>query len=30
MINHSQRYLKFPLSLPLSPTGERGRERGQN
>jgi len=30
MINHSQRYLKFPLTPSLSPTGERGRERGQN
>jgi hypothetical protein len=25
----SQIYLKFPLTLPLSPTGERGRVRGK-
>ena len=28
MIIPNQRYLKFPLTLPLSPTGERGRGEG--
>jgi hypothetical protein len=29
-ISTSQKYLKFPLTLPLSPTGEREGVRGQN
>jgi hypothetical protein len=28
--NSNQKYLKFPLTLPLSPMGERGRVRGEN
>jgi hypothetical protein len=30
MPNSIQTYLKFPLTLPLSPSGERGRVRGEN